>query len=115
MYPPLHQSFVDCFVSLGLHQWVDVPTYVSFGNTLDLAFTSERDRMDEIEVISQLLLPVWHNYWKCCSPKHSWHHGKYKKIDDHLCKIDWQFELQNLTIDSMYERFLSIVRPLIAK
>ena len=126
MYPPLHQSFVDCFVSLGLHQWVDVPTYVSSGNTLDLAFTLERDRVGEIEVKSPLPncghCTVLLSYYfqsgittgNAAPPKHFWHHGKYKKIDEHLCKIDWQFELQNLTIDSMYERFLSIVRPLIA-
>ena len=99
MYPPLHQSFVDCFVSLGLYQWVDVPTYVSSGNTLDLDFTSERDRVGEIEVKSPLPncghCPVLLSYYfqsgittgNATPPKHSWHHGKYKKINEHYAKL----------------------------
>lgn len=124
-YPPLHQSFINCFISLGLHQWIDTPTYISSGNILDLAFTSERDRVGEVEVGNPLPncghCPVILTYYfqsgvtteNVDLPKRSWHRAKYNKINDYLLEVDWQFELQNLTLDSMYGRFLSISRPLI--
>ena len=49
-YPPLQQSFIDCFISLGLHQWVHSPTFIQFGSILDLVLSSECDRIGDVQI-----------------------------------------------------------------
>ena len=44
-YPALQQRFLDCFVTLGLTQWVKLPTFLHSENILDLVLTSEEDRL----------------------------------------------------------------------
>ena len=39
------RMFLDCFVSIGLTQWVLEATFVSSGNTLGLFLTSKLDRV----------------------------------------------------------------------
>ena len=38
-------QFYDCFVFLGLTQWISAPTYPRSGSTLDLILTTEDDRI----------------------------------------------------------------------
>lgn len=118
---------MDCFTSLGLHQWVTTPTFVRSDNIIDLALTSESDRVGELKIMSPLPncghCPVLLCYYfqfgvTTDNPpliKRSWHRGKYNLINDRLSEIDWNFEFLNLSIDGMYNRFLSIVRPLIER
>ena len=47
-------SFLDCFNSLGLTQWVHEPAYHCSGNILDLNLASESDRIRLIKVLSPL-------------------------------------------------------------
>lgn len=124
-YPPLHQSFMDIFTTLGLLQWVMVPTYINSGNTLDLAFTSEDDRVGDTEVLSPFpncghCPVIMHYYFQSGTlsntnqlPKRSWHKARYNKINEQLLNIDWLFEFENLSLDSMHTRFMSILKPLI--
>lgn len=44
------QSFLDCFTSLCLHQWITEPTNIHSNNTSDLIFTSDRDRIVDIRL-----------------------------------------------------------------
>ena len=45
---PLSNLFLSCFNQLGLSQWVDFPTFILSGNTLDLILTSEHDRVGDV-------------------------------------------------------------------
>ena len=47
-------SFLECFSSLGLTQWVHDCTYPRSGNILDLVLTSESDRIGRINVLPPL-------------------------------------------------------------
>lgn len=46
---PLDASFYNLFTSLGLHQHVRSPTFLPSGNILDLVFTSDPDRVVNIQ------------------------------------------------------------------
>ena len=49
---PVDRDFRDCFVELGWSQWVDFGTFFPSGNTLDLVFTSDADRVVEVSSCS---------------------------------------------------------------
>ena len=125
-YPPLQQRFIDCFISLGLHQWVHSPTFLYSKNTLDLVLSSEGDRIGEVEVLANFPncghSPLVFQYYfqvgvyphlPSHRPKYSWHRGNYWRINSLLCDIDWEFELQNLSVDSMFCKLKEILDPLI--
>ena len=124
-YPPLQRSFIDCFLSLGLTQWVDSPTFVHSGNILDLVFTSDSDRLDNVTVHPCLPgcghSPVTFKYYflaptvisGCSLPRRAWHRGNYRLIDESLFEVDWDTEFSNLSLDEKMSRLDSILSPLI--
>ena len=59
-YSPLPRMFMDVFITLGLTQWVKLPTFYPSGNILDLVLTSEEDRIGDLE-----LLPPFPNCGHC--------------------------------------------------
>ena len=116
--------FLDCFTSLGLTQWTEEPTNIRANNILDLVLTSETDR-----VLSTNVLPPFPNcdhcvilcsyvfQFKChptpdCSTSYFWPKANFKKINETLSTIDWDFEFSDLTINDAYSRFLSIISSL---
>ena len=124
-YPPLQQLFLDCFTSLGLHQWVNTPTYVHSGNILDLILTTDNDRVGEVEVLGNFPhcghCPIKLQYYFQCNVniqsnrqvKYSWHRGNYARLNSQLAEVDWEYEMTDLSIDGMLTRFKSILFPLI--
>ena len=47
---PVDNMFLDCFDSLGLIQWVCEPTYPHSSNILDLFFTTDPDRVGQVQL-----------------------------------------------------------------
>ncbi len=45
------RQFYNCFTTLGLVQWIYLPTFVPSGNILDLILTSEHDKIGATEVL----------------------------------------------------------------
>ena len=125
-HPPLHQKFIDCFTSLGLHQWVRSSTFLHSGNILNLVLSSESDRIGEVEVLPNFLncghspLVFQHYFHDGVNPhmlpyqpKYSWHRGDYRQINFLLCEIDWEFEFLNIPVDLMFCKLKSILDLLI--
>lgn len=117
-------KFYNCFISLGLTQWVTEPTFLVSGNILDLILTSEDDRVGEVQVLPPFPncghSPVLCSYIFHDVPSSQetfihrlWHRGKYNKINWHLSFIDWDFEFMDLNTDAMFIRFINILTPLI--
>ncbi len=92
-------NFYNCFISLGLTQWVTEPTFITSGNILDLILTSEDDRVGEVQVL--LLFPngghglvlcsyIFHKFSRSQETflHRLWHRGKYCKINWHLSFIN---------------------------
>ena len=121
-------SFLDCFNSLGLTQWVHEPTYPHSGNILDLVLTSEPDRIGLTKVL--LPLPGCDHYPTMfeyafvtdhpqeSDPSHAfphkhWHKGNYGAITHHLASLDWYFELAYLSADKAFEHFATILHSLV--
>ena len=124
---PTDKLFYDCFVSLGLNQWVVEPTFLSSGNILDLVFTSDDDRVGEIEVLAPLphcqhtmimftyifqTLEHFDNVLPTFT-KRCWYKGKYNLINEYLISVDWHFEFFELSATQMFQRLLDILNSLI--
>jgi len=124
-FDPLTQLFVDVFATVGLSQWTDSPTFVRSGNILDLVLTNSDDRVGDLGV-----LPPFPHCGHCpvvfdcvfqfdvqvgpaVSTRRAWWKGSYNEIDRVLQTVDWDFELAELSVSDMFERFLSLVNPLI--
>ena len=103
--------FMDVFITLGLTQWVKLPTFYHSGNILDLVLTSEEDRIGVLE-----LLPPFPNCGHCAvifdynfqftsensileRGRRSWFKGNYKEIERHLQHYDWFYELHNRSVN----------------
>ena len=52
--PPMQMEFYNCFLTLGLSQWVEESTFDLSDSILDLVFTSRDDAFGEVEVLSPL-------------------------------------------------------------
>ena len=52
--PPMEREFYDCFLSSGLHQWVEEGTFDLSDNILDLVFTSSDDAVGDVKVMPPL-------------------------------------------------------------
>ena len=121
-------SFLDCFNSLGLTQWVHEPTYPRSGNILDLVLTSESDRIGLVKVLSpfpgcdhcptmfEYAFVADHSqesYSSQASPHKHWHKGNYGAITHHLASLDWNFELAYLSADEAFKHFATILHCLV--
>jgi hypothetical protein len=121
------QSFLDCFISAGLTQWVDEATFVSSGNILDLFLTSETDRVGSVELLAPFPrcshCPVVCSYLfgsdldvargEIVSVGYSWHRGNYYRFSEALSYIDWEVELAHRSADAAYECFLGHLSELV--
>ena len=126
-YDPVTQLFVDSFISMGLYQWVSECTFVRSGSILDLVFTSSSDRIGDLVVMPPFPncghCPLMFDYVFDFSLEHplgevarrAWWKGKYGRINDMLEHIDWDFEFSDLSISDMFERFQSIISPLVSR
>ena len=111
--------FFNCFISLGLTQWVVEPTYYLSGNILDLILTTSEDNIGEVKVFPPFPncdhCPVYCTYVCQYDPpldhtySRSWHKGDYNSINNYLSNVDWDFEFAHFDVNSMYTRFLNIL------
>ena len=121
----IDRQFYDAFLSLGLTQWVRKPTYVMSDNILDLVLTSSDDRVLSLELLAPLPnchhMPVFFEYafaegsWDCAgsAPGFLWFNGDYAGVVSYLLCVDWDVELGELTVNNMYERFISVLNSTI--
>ena len=122
------ESFLNCFTSLGLTQWVKSPTFIYSDNILNLILTSEDDRLRDIAVHPAIpgcghCLLTFKYYFldnrtvvdSCGYLRRSWHRGNYGQIERCLLNVDWDFEFDGLCLDEMVCRTFSILSPLIAR
>lgn len=121
---PTDFQFFHCFNSLGLIQWVKEPTIHKSGNIIDLIFTSEEDKVLDVQVLPPFPncdhSPVMCGYVSQCSqspteipPHRIWTRGNYEMINHLLSQIDWDFEFMYKDIDEMYATFLSVVNSMV--
>ena len=103
---PTDLAFLDCFTSLGLTQWVTEGTFISSGPTIDLFFTSELDRVGNVEVLAPfpnyLYFSIVTDYVFYEDLDHAgrvddgmkyfWHRGNYRAISEELAQVDWNHE-----------------------
>ena len=105
------RAFIEMFDTLGLLQWISLPTYPSSGNTLDLVLTTEPDCIGSITVEAPLPVcdhcPIVFDYIISGAPEKDthpdlrilWRKGNYKRLNQVLSDIDWDFELAFLSSD----------------
>ena len=123
---PRDLEFLNCFTSLGLTQHVSLPTFYPSGNTLDLALTTEHDRVCNVDVLPPLPscqhCPILIGYLfqfeaeqtVVSHTERNWHKGNYLRMERLFADVDWNLEFSGMDAGSMYERFLSIVLELVA-
>lgn len=128
---PQDKTFLDIFTTLSLTQWIDKPTFFPSCNMLDLVFTSEADRMLDIELDPPF--PACHHALisvtylitaqstgvdrpiKEIKIRHDWLKGKYRKISVEIKNIDWNYEFSCLSPTDAYAKFLETLTPLISE
>ena len=119
------RAFLDMFYTLGLKQWISVPTYPSSGNTLDLVLTTEPDCIGSATVESPLPAcdhcPIVFEYVLSTDTlprdEHSsfgrlWHKGNFKKLNKLLLDVDWDYKLALMNSDESYEKLLRTVKDI---
>ena len=129
-YDRLTDALLDCFNSLGLHQWVTFPTFLTSGNTLDLILTSEPDRVGEVfpapplpgckhipavcdYVFSSRAVPSTTSPTSSHASKRDWIKGKYNRINDLIRDVDWDMVLDLGDVNEMARKLQDILLPLI--
>ena len=118
--------FLDAFNTLGLTQWIEEATFPRSGNILDLIFTTETDRISEIDVrppppgCDHASIHCQYTFDKeVQTPAYSplrilWYRGRYDLISRSLTDIDWDTEFMHLNAEEAFTSLLEILRPLIA-
>ena len=127
---PTDNLFLDCFVTLGLTQWVQQLTYPRSSNVLDLFFTTDPDRVGCVQVLPPIPkcdhCPVIIDYIFQENPAantlsshinshviRQWERGKYGAMSRGLSLFDWDFEFASLDANACFERLCVIVYSLI--
>ena len=123
----MEAAFLSQFNSLGLNQWVREPTFPTSGNTLDLVFTSDHDRLGQLKVLAPLPgcdhCPITFDYIFEChtstcpdndivNPQRLWNKGRYSLIRRHLQAFDWDNEFAYLNANDCCQRFNNIISDL---
>lgn len=119
------QSFLDCFTSLGLLQWITEPTNIRSDNTLDLVFTSDYDRIVDIQLCAPLPncdhLPIIFSYlFEVNVPTTNsrkdflWHKGNYTGLNHALLEVDFDYEFSDKSVNEAYDRFVEIIHHMVS-
>ena len=119
-----NQSFLDCFTSLGLLQWITEPTNICSDNTLDLVFTSDYDIIVDIQLCAPLPncdhLPVIFSYlFEVNVPTTNskknflWHKGNYTALNHALLEVDFDYEFSDRSVNEAYDRFVEIIHHMV--
>ena len=124
---PVDREFRDCFIQNGWTQWVEFSTFPS-GNTLDLVFTSEGDRVMDIVACPPLPgchhVPVLFGYVFQWEPeadeevgveKLDWFRADYVGILEGLYEVDWQFVFSGVDADGCYGILLDVLSDLVTQ
>ena len=124
---PADLKFVNTFDTLGLTQWITVPTFPLSSNMLDLLLMTDPDR---IGTVSMEALPPGcdHCSIHCdyifdtdvhvraqASQRYAWHRGNYPIINRLLQNIDWDYELDQLSPNAAFVKLKDILEPLIVQ
>ena len=124
---PIDRDFYDVFSGCGWTQWVDVPTFISSGNVLDLVLTSDTDRILEVytapplpgcghvPVMVGVVFQSGAGVVGDAIPKWDWFRGNYSEISSALLDIDWERLLHGLDVGSSYRLFLSEIHSLMVR
>ena len=118
-------KFVNLFDTLGLTQWITVPTFPRSNNTLDLILTTEPDRIGDVHVhapppgcdhssihCEYVFDTDIHTRQHSCR-RYVWRHGNYDVISRLLSDIDWDFEFEHLSASAAFTKLKHIIEPLI--
>ena len=101
-------------------------TFIAFGNTLDLFFTSEIARVGDVRILSPFPR-CGHSPLVCeylfsfdidadehiVKERYLWHRGDYGSLLRALLRVDWEMELMHLTADAAYDVSLQILSDLV--
>jgi hypothetical protein len=123
---PVDRIFLDCFVDLGLTQWVEECTFISSGNVLDLFFTSENDRVGDV-VIAAPFPRCAHSPVVCDvlfrrdferhvdeeRQRYLWFRGDFTTISESLSEVDWGLEFAYLSVNDSFSLLQSILISLV--
>ncbi len=113
--------FLDLFHILGLHQCVLEPTFISFGNILDLILTTDPDRIQQVSTFppfphcGHVLVKASYLFQdsllsdKVNKTSLDWARGNFGAIRNALRLFDWEYELLHLNIDDATTFLTSIV------
>ena len=124
---PVDMSFLDCFLSVGLTQWVSESTFLASGSILDLFLTSELDRVGSVDVLSPfprcMHSPVVCDYLfhvdlgrdvdSFHRGRYLWHRGNYDAISRSLFDVDWQLEFMYLSVNNCFLHLVSLLVRLV--
>ena len=118
-------QFSECFNLCGFTQWVSEPTFCYSDNILDIVLTNVDDRVGDVTVLppfphcghSPVLLSYMFMKADAGAISRSvtrcWHRGNYNGIIYHLSLTDWDFEFDDLDVDGIADRFVSLLASLI--
>ena len=119
----LIREFFYCFMDCGWLQWVDFGTFFPSGNTLDLVFSSDGDRVGEVHACSPLpgchhspvmgdfIFPFGVGNENVRSMKKlAWNKGDFSKITAEFYEVDWEAIFRGLNVHNCYKLFLGYIQ-----
>ena len=102
-----------------------MPTFVQSGNVLDLVFAADAEAIGEVSVSAPLPgchhSPAVFSYQVFAGAEEEpevvrlWHKGNYRLVREQLCLVDWDTELETLTMENCYGYFLDVLDSLVAR
>lgn len=124
---PADLKFVNTFDTLGLTQWITVPTFPRSSNMLDLLLTTDPDRIgavsveapppgcDHCSIHCDYIFDTDVHVRAQASQRYAWHRGNYPIINRLLQNIDWDYELDQLSPNAAFVKLKDILEPLIVQ
>ena len=123
---PLDREFQHCFAECGFQQWVDFGTFFPSGNTLDLVFTSDSDRVGDIyplpplpgchhsPIIGTIIFEFHCDMGEIRSMKKlAW--SDFSRMSEDLFMVNWELLFDGMDVNECYEIFLDVIDECIAK
>ena len=120
----LDASFYNLFISLGLHQHVLEPTFVTSGNILDLVLTTDPDRIADLTLhppfphCGHALIKFSYVFQtslgqpQTTNTQLDWPRGNYDALSSHINTYDWDFEFMHLPVTEMVNHLTMVLNNL---
>ena len=117
------QDLSHSFSLLGLNQWVKEGTFVDSNNILDLALTTELDRIEDVSVLEPFPrchhCPVVFEYDLQFADdddeveeKHMWSKGNYARLSTSILAVDWLFEFDGRPVNDCFVYLAAVLLAL---